>query len=191
MKLDKKLQARVVPPVPLANSMDGPSVSWTVGDLFKFNNKVFLTYHCMGSGYDFLTPVGCLLGATILPRMSKFSHLTPLQAAGTGGIVAGGAGMGLGLLALVGTATSKNPKIPWTNDGIQMRVDGLSHNYKVRALDLGVWVGIAAAGGALLYSGGSMQKFGLLPGLPGQLQTVALGSAAGSIGATILIQLTK
>ena len=149
-------------------------------------------YHCMGSGYDLFTPVGCLVGGAVLPRVSKqFSHLTPLQAAGTAGVVAGGVGMGLGLLALVGTATSKHPRTPWTEEGIQMRVDGLSHNYKVRALDLGVWVGVAAAGCLMLHSGGSMQKFGLSPGLSGQLQSVALGSAAGSIGAMVLVQLTK
>ena len=125
MKLEKKVQNHGITAEPLATSMDGPTVASTVADLFKFNNNIFLTYHCMTAGYDVFSPLGCLVGGmVVLPRLSNFSHLTPLQAAGTGGIVGGCTGMGLGLFSLMETAVKKNPKIPMDKDGIQMRVDG-------------------------------------------------------------------
>jgi hypothetical protein len=174
----------------LAGSMDGPSISWTVADLFKVNNKLFMTYHVTASGCDYLAPLGCAVGALALPNISRFSNLTRLQAAGTGGLMLGGTGMGLGLIAMINIATSKNPRIPWDDDGIQMRVDGLSHNYRVRALDLGVWLGVAAAGATLVYAGGPT-KLGLSPGNFGKMQALALGSAVGSVGANVFISATK
>jgi hypothetical protein len=174
----------------LASSMDGPSVSWTMADLTKVNNKLFLTYHVTTSGYSYLTPLGCAIGAAALPYTSRFSNLTRLQAAGTGGLIGGGTGMALGLMALVGIASSKNPKLPFDADGIQMRVDGLSHNYHVRALDLGVWLGIAAAGATLVYAGGPT-KLGLSPRTFGRMQAIALGSAVGSVGANLFSAATK
>jgi hypothetical protein len=173
-----------------SSSMDGPSVAWTVNDLFKFDNRSFLLYHCMFSGYDFCTPLGALIGGFVMPRTSKFAHLTTIQAAGTGSAIAGGIGLTLGFLALVGTAYSKDPAIPFDDDGIKMRVDGLSHNYRVRAMDLGVWVGTAAAGGAMLAVGGPA-KLGLSVGSLGRVQGLALGSVAGSIAATVVIETTK
>ena len=167
------------------------TVKWTVADLFKVNNKLFMTYHVMGSGYDYLTPVGCLLGAIGLPYTSKFSNLTRLQAAGTGGLIGGGTGMALGLLLMTSIANAKEPKIPWNEDGIQMRVDGISHNYKVRAMDLGVWIGVAAAGVGLMAVGGNPTKLGLSAGAFGKLQALSLGSAAGSLGAIGFITATK
>jgi hypothetical protein len=173
-----------------ASSMDGPAVSWTMADLTKVNNKLFLTYHVMTSGYSYLTPLGCAIGAIALPYASKFSNLTRLQAAGTGGLIGGGTGMTLGLLAIGRIASSKNPKLPFDKDGIQMRVDGLSHNYHVRALDLGVWLGIAAAGATLVYAGGPT-KLGLSPGTFGNMQAIAFGSAVGSAGANLVFAATK
>jgi hypothetical protein len=171
--------------------MDGPQVSWTVSDLSKVGgNKTFLVWHVMESGYSYLNPLGCAIGSVALAKTAKFSHLTTLQAAGTGGLMAGGAGMGLGLLAVYNISTMKNPKLPWNEDGIQMRVDGLSHNYRVRALDLGTWIGVAAGCGAVLASGGPT-KLGLSAGALGSLQAIALGSAVGSVSAMGVISLTK
>ena len=173
-----------------ATSMDGPSISWTVNDLFKFDNRTFLLYHCMSSGFDVLTPIGGILGAFALPRTSKFSNLTRLQAAGTGSAIAGGLGLSLGALALVGVAYSKDPPLPFDDDGIQTRVDGLSHNYGVRARDLGVWIASAAAGGAMLAAGGPV-RLGLSPGTMGIIQVLALGSMTGSIASSVVVALTK
>lgn len=173
-----------------ACSMDGPSVSWTINDIFKFDNRIFLLYHCMGSGYDYFTPLGCLIGGLALPRTSKFSHLTALQAAGTGSAVAGGIGLTLGLMSLVGKANSKDPAIPFDSAGIQRRVDGISHNYRIRAMDLGVWIGTLTAGGAMLAAGGPT-KLGLSAGSLGRVQGLALGSALGSIVSNIVVETTK
>jgi hypothetical protein len=174
----------------LARSMDGPSVAWTVADLTKVNNKFFMTYHVMASGYDYLTPLGCAIGAGALPYTSKFSTLTRLQAAGTGGLIGGTAGMGLGFMLMMKIANSKSPKLPWDEDGIQTRVDGISHNYRVRAMDLGVWLGMAAAGATMVYAGGPT-KLGLSSGTFGKFQAVALGSAMGSVTANVFISATK
>jgi hypothetical protein len=174
----------------LASSMDGPTIKWTVADSTKVNNKLFMTYHVMSSGYDFLTPLGCLFGAVGLPSTSKFSNLSRLQAAGTGGLIAGGTGMAMGLLAMTMTAYAKEPRYPWDEDGIQMRVDGISRNYFVRSMDLGVCLGIAAAGASLAYAGGPA-TLGLSAGTFGRLQAVALGSAMGSVGASIYVNATK
>lgn len=174
----------------LATSMDGPSVSWTVADLFSVNNRLFMTYHVMGSGYDYLTPLGCAIGAFALPKIERFSNLTKLQAAGTGGLVAGGTGMTLGFLAMVGTAYSTNPRLPWTEDGIQMRVDGLRQNYTVRSMDLGVWLGIGAAGAVVAMKGGPV-PLGLSPGVLGVCQAAVLGSGAASLASVAFISATK
>jgi hypothetical protein len=81
-----------------SSSMDGPSVPLAPNDLLKFNTNLFLLYHVMGSGYDYLTPLGCVIGSIAIPALvPKFKDLTRLQAAGTGAIWAGGAGMSLGL----------------------------------------------------------------------------------------------
>ena len=173
-----------------ATSMDGPSISWTVNDLFKYNNRVFLLYHCMSSGFDVLIPVGGLIGAFALPRTSKFSHLTRLQAAGTGSALAGGLGMSLGALAMLRVAYSKDPPLPFDDDGIKTRVDGLSHNYGVRVRDLGVWIASAAAGGAMLAARGPV-PLGLSPGAMGLIQGLALGSMTGSIASVVVVALTK
>lgn len=65
----------------------------------------------MGSGYNYFCIPGCLIGAVTLPFTAKFKDLTRLQAAGTGAIIGGTVGMGLGALALVGKVTSKNPVV--------------------------------------------------------------------------------
>jgi hypothetical protein len=173
-----------------SSSMDGPSIPFAPNDIFKFNNSLFLLYHVMGSGYDYMTPLGCAIGTFAVPLIPKFKDLTKLQAAGTGACIAGGAGMGLGVLAMANIATKKSSKLPWDEGGRQNRVDGLSHNYRVRALDLGVWLGIAAAGATVAYKGGTT-PLGLSSGTLGKLQAVGLGSAAGSVLSIIFVAATK
>ena len=174
----------------LASSMDGPSVPFAPNDLLKFNNSLFLLYHVMGSGYDYLSPLGCIVGSFAVPLIPKFKDLTTLQAAGTGAIIGGTTGMGLGCLAMINIATKKDKKLPWDEGGRQNRVDGLCHNYRVRALDLGVWLSILTVGATVAYKGGPTEV-GFSPGTLGKLQAVGLGSAAGSIMANIFIAATK
>jgi hypothetical protein len=174
------------------SGMDGPSVRWTVNDLAAFNNKFFLTYHCMGAGYDFLSPVGCLVGLALpFTKYSKFARMTSLQAAGTGGIVAGTAGMALGLAAVVGKAYSSNAEgLPMDNEGIEQRVNGLKHNYIVRSMDRGVWLGVAAMGGAMAYAGGPA-KLGFSPGLLGGMQALGVASGVASVLTMGYVSATK
>jgi hypothetical protein len=181
--------------VATSSSMDGPSVPFAPNDVMKFNSRMFVLYHVMGSGYDYLTPVGSLVGAAILPllpgRYNYFSSLTRLQAAGTGGILAGGLGMGLGCVALAGMVNAKEPRLPFDDEGWQQRVDGLSHNYRVRAMDAGVWLGVIAGGAAVAYHGGDPTALRLSPGTLGKLQAVGLGSAVASVLTNVFIAWTK
>jgi len=71
---------------------------------------------------------------------------------------------------------------PWNDEGIQQRVDGLSHNFKVRVLDLSAWAGVGVAAGAMVLAGGP-KKFKFSPGILGVMQGLSLGSALGSLGA--------
>jgi hypothetical protein len=173
-----------------SSSVDGPSVPFAPNDLFKFNNTLFLLYHVMGSGYDYLSPIGCAIGSVAVPLIPKFKDLTRLQAAGTGAVIAGSTGMGLGCLAMINIATKRDKALPWDEGGRQNRVDGLSHNSRVRALDLGVWLSILAAGATVAYKGGPTE-LGLSAGTLGKLQAIGLGSAAGSVMANIFIAATK
>ena len=174
-----------------SSSMDGPYCKYTANDIFGFNSKLYLTYHVMGAGYDFLSPVGCLVGGVALPYFSRFKDLTRLQAVGTGGIIGGTVGMTCGLLLLGGMSQSKNPKIPFDDDGIDTRVNGLKYNYSVRTLDLGVWLGILGAGGALAYNQMDPTKLGLSTGTLGKLQAVGLASGAASVLTNAFIAMTK
>lgn len=177
-------------------TMDGPVVAHTVADLFRSHPRTFMTYHVMSAGYGALTPLGVGTGAILyytglyrpLPQSSALTNLA------TAGLVAGGAGLCLGLYKQQRiarqqvTAPYKN-KLPWTDEGIQQRVDGLSHNFKVRVLDVSVWSGIGLATGVLLLAGGPV-ALGLSPGLPGVLQGWSLGSAVGSLSALGCIMAT-
>jgi hypothetical protein len=170
--------------------MDGPSVPFAPNDLFKFNPTLFLIYHCMDSGYNYMTPLGCAIGAFAVPLIPRFKDLTRLQAAGTGANLAGGIGMGLGCLALINIATKKEPRLPWDEGGRQNRVDGLSYNYRVRCMDLGVWLGVLSGAAAVAYNGGPT-KLGLSSGTLGKLQAIGLGSAAASVLTNVFITVTK
>lgn len=183
MKLEKKLLAHKEEAALMATSGAKGGVLWTPGDLLAFNAPTFLLYHVMESGYAFLTPLGCVVGAAVLPKLSPYSHLTTLQAAGAGGLLAGQAGAGLGLVSLVAMRSKKDPQIPWDMDGMQTRVQGLQHNPRVRAMDLGCWMGLAAAAGCLYYK--QPESMGLSAGLPGQWQALALGSAVGSVSGNL------
>lgn len=98
--------------------------------------------------------------------------------------------MAMGLLAVINARCAKEPKFPWDEDGIQNRVDGLSHNYRVRCMDVGVWIGVVAAGVVVAYKGGPTQV-GLSAGTMGKLQAVGLGSAVASILTNVYIVATK
>lgn len=169
-----------------AKTMDGPKIHWAPADVLKprLPPKIFLTYHVMSAGYDHLTPLGSALGAMIgmSPLGPKyFSNYSTLQLAGNSGLIGGCTGMILGLGGLYAVASSggKNPNAPpWTEEGIQMRVDGLSQNFNVRVMDVGVWIGLATAGTVLLAAGGPT-KLHLSPGPLGAMQALSLGSAAG------------
>lgn len=161
-------------------AMDGPVVKNTVADVFKFNNTLFMAYHVMGAGYDLFCPLGVVTGGIIYK--GGYRPLGNIwQMMGTSGLIASGVGATFGLCGLMQAISQGEnaKKIPWTRDGVQQRVDGLSHNYTVRALDLGVWSGIAIAAGTLALMGGP-SKLGLSPGLFGVAQAVSIGSAAGS-----------
>lgn len=162
------------------SKMDGPTVPWTVADLFVKNPRVAMAYHVAGAGYDVLTPVGVIAGG-LLSFTPLGKNSTPLRMMGTTGLIAGCTGMAVGLLGMSATASKGNEASPpWNEEGIQQRVNGLKHNYKVRVLDKGVWLGIAAAGGLLVVTR-SPARLGLYPGMLGIFQALSLGSAVGSV----------
>lgn len=176
-----------------AKKMDGPTVGWAPNDILTGKPRAFLTYHVMSSGYDYLTPLGTTIGGVIsmTPLKQKlFPRLTPLQVAGSVGFASGVLGMALGLAAMYGISKKPNPKIPFTDEGIQMRVDGLKHNYMVRVMDLGVTGGLASAGGLMLVLGGPT-SLGLSAGTLGMAQGIGLGSAVGSFASIGYINATK
>jgi hypothetical protein len=162
-------------------TMDGPVVKTTVADIFKPFPTLFLTYHSMESGFGYLSLVGALTGGAshYIARNRPFPHA--IQTIGTGSVIGGCVGMALGLAAVAGIA-SKGPEAspPWTMEGKQQRIDGLSHNFKVRVLDLGVWSGLSFAAGTLAVMGGPM-KLRFSAGPLGVAQALCIGSAAGSI----------
>jgi hypothetical protein len=80
--------------------------------------------------------------------------------------------------------------MPFDDAGIQNRVDGMCHNYRIRAMDLGVWMGILAAGGVLAYKGCDASTLGLSTGTLGQLQAIGLGSASASVLSMLYISAT-
>ena len=102
---------------------------------------------------------------------------------GSASLAAGGVGMLMGLGGMQSIARKgEKASPPWNEDGIRNRVDGLSHNFKVRVIDLSVWSGIGLAIVALIGIGGPI-RMKLSPGALGAMQAVGLGSAMGSMGA--------
>jgi hypothetical protein len=188
--------------------MDGPVVRWTVNDLFKCNSdpRLYLGYHVVAAGFDALAPVGCLLGAGVWygggasrlflsrrPYPPTTTTTSLLSSMGTFGFGAGCLGMMLGAAGMYDKArqgAAASP-LPWTNDGIQQRVDGLSHNFKVRILDLSAWSGVAVAATALVAMGrGSAVKLGFSAGTRGVVEALTIGSSLGSLSAMACIYAT-
>jgi hypothetical protein len=168
--------------LPDPKSMDGPKVSWTPFDTFKPNPKSAMTYHVMAAGYSAFNPLGATAGA-VLYGLGWRRFPTLMAAMGSAGLAAGGVGMLMGLGGMQSTAKKgEKASIPWTEEGIQQRVDGLSHNFKVRVIDLSVWSGIGLAAVSLV-AGGGPRRLNLSPGLLGVMQAISLGSALGSLGA--------
>jgi hypothetical protein len=173
-------------PVPLllatSNKMDGPYIPYAPADAFLGFNKPYMVYHSAQSGFSFISPIGAVLGA-ILPAVTK-TRVTRIQSMALGSLIAGGAGclLGLGLLAKK-ASDGENQKLPWNDEGIQQRIDGLSYNYHVRAVD----VGSAAGAGAGLFA-----RLAFIPptALSG-VQAMALGVVLGSVGANIHVALQK
>jgi hypothetical protein len=161
-------------------TMDGPVIKFTMADLLKSNPKVLLAYHAMITPFGIFNTAGVLLGGALY-GVGVRRLPSALAMMGTTGIIAGTAGMALGLSALASKAQKgEEAEPPWNADGIEQRVNGLSHNYKVRAMDLGVWCGSSLALGALLVNGGAAPpSLKLSAGRLGLLQSLSLGSFVG------------
>ena len=164
--------------------MNGPQVPWTVADLLRQqSNELQMTYHVLSTPWDVFTPVGGLLGAALYGTRLWRPYPTLAATMGTTSLFLGGVGMAVGYAGLKGTmAKGETATPPWTPDGIQNRVDGLHHNFKVRVLDKSAWSGMGVAAGVVLLAGGPV-KLGLSPGLLGTMQALCLGSSLGSLSA--------
>jgi hypothetical protein len=175
-------------------SMDGPTMKWAPNDILKGNPRAYLAYHVATAGYAYMSLLGVTLGGvtSMIPSLKTrtFPKLTALQAAGTVGFGAGVGGILLGLGAMYMVSKSESPKIPFTDEGIQQRVDGLSHNFKVRVLDASVVGGLSSAGGIMMVLGGPT-SLGLSAGTLGVLQGLSLGSAVGTLSAVACIEANK
>jgi hypothetical protein len=175
--------------------MDGPVVPWTVADLFKANPKLAMAYHTAGAGLDFMVPVGTIVGGGLYALGAYKPYPTALSSMAAAGLYAGGFGaaMGLGLLANTARKGEENQPLPWNDDTIQMRVNGLSHNFAVRVMDLSVWSGVGVAAGVLMLKGGpsafSSAAFGR--GAFGALQILSLGAAAGGLSGLACVSVAK
>jgi len=176
-------------------TMDGPVIQHTVADLFQFNSRLFMTYHVSSAGFQALGTVGSLVGGALY-GVGLLLHRpflpTVWAVMGTSGLVGGAAGAGLGLSGMAATA-AQGPAatpVPWTDEGIQQRVDGLRHNYLVRVMDRSLRMGVGLAAGALLYAGGP-SKLKLSSGWLGVGQALSLGSTVGMLGAVGCIWSTE
>jgi len=165
-------------------SMDGPVIQHTVADLFDINDKTFLTYHVASAGFDVVGTVGCLLGGALYGLGLYRPFPSALAMMGTTGLIGNGLGMclGLGKMASIASKGDAAQPLPWNEDGIHQRRDGLKHNFKVRVLDQSAWLGYGLAAGVLLYAGGP-SKLKLSPGVLGVGQALNLGASLGVLGA--------
>jgi hypothetical protein len=171
--------------------MDGPRISWTVADLLngRTNPKTALTYHVMSSGFAAFTPIGIVAGALV--RGAGFRKYPALVTMGSTACLMGCFGAFFGYMGMrqASMSANENDKVPnWDEEGLQMRMDGINHNFKCRLLDLGCWVGIASSAGTLLYTGGP-SKIGLSRGPLGIAQGISLG--AGAAGFFTMAYLAK
>jgi hypothetical protein len=179
--------------------MDDPQVKWTIADIFASPPRLAMVYHVMGTSYDVFNPVGAIAGSlfgTVSLLRNKSAAIDAasksrmlLKSIANGGLIGGALGITLGLAALYGKSRQgeKLEPLPWNEDGIQTRVSGIRHNYKIRTLDLYVWSGIAV--GALSHSVRNTMnrpKVGL-----SLLQAISLGSTVGSISGIATIVSTE
>lgn len=177
--------------------MDGPKVPYTVHDMLLSNPKAFLTYHVMSTPFFLFNTMGSVVGAglygiglrTIPARLiapafitSSTSRLAVVTSAT--GLTFGCLGTLLGVAALSRVAMKGEDAtpIPYNDEGVQQRVNGLSHNFMVRVVDLSCWSGMGIAATALLIAGGP-SKLKLCTGTLGVVQALSLGSALGGLGA--------
>jgi hypothetical protein len=172
-------------------AMDGPVVKWTIADIFTSNNNLFMTYHVMGAGWDIFAPVGSMLGGALYGAKVYRPQPKLLASMGEVGFVLGCCGMVLGYTRMKMTAAKgEAASPPWTEDGVQNRVDGLRHNFMVRVLDLSAWSGMGVASAAMVGFGGPT-SLGLSTGAVGVIQGLTLGSSLGSLGAIGCLFATK
>lgn len=167
--------------------MDGPTVPWTVADLFKSPSRLALTYHVMSTPYDVLSPVGGMVGGAAF--LTTGVGTTLARSVAMGGLTGGAVGMTLGLAGMMSKARQGEAlePLPWNDDGIQTRVQGIQNNYKIRTLDLSVWTGVLVAGGIVAaYGTGSLGK-----GTWGIVQALSLGSVTGSLCGMGIIGVTE
>ena len=177
--------------------MDGPTVPNTVHDIFRSNHKVFLTYHTMSTPFFLFNTVGSVVGAgiygfglrtiparLIAPTLLTSSTSTLAVLTSTTGLGFGCLGTALGLAALSSIARKGEnaTPIPFTDEGVEQRANGLAHNFKVRIIDLSCWSGMGIAATALVVAGGP-SKLKLCTGTLGVVQALSLGSALGGLGA--------
>ena len=162
--------------------MDGPSIRWAVMDTVAQSPSQAMVYHVVNAGYGVGNPVGSLVGGIValaMLRGRKGSYLTYIS---NGGLIGGALGMTFGLSGLYAQSLRGEAcePLPWNEDGIQMRVNGLRHNYKVRLLDNSVWFGLGL--GASMFLLGNKR----FPSLS-FLQWLSLGSTLGSFSGFALI----
>ena len=173
-------------------TMDGPVVRWAPNDMFHDHPRTFLTYHVMQSGYAYLTPVGATVGGLVVgmtPLRTKwFPQKSALQLAGTAGFGAGLAGCMLGFGLIKSMEASGKGRLPFDDDGITMRRDGLSHNFMVRVMDLGTLGGLITGGLVLL---GGPTSIGLSSGALGAAQAFGLAGTIGSLASFACIAVNK
>jgi hypothetical protein len=172
-------------------NMDGPSVNFTVNDLFRSNQRLFIAYHVTVTPLALSSPIGALVGGALygFGRLRKFPSV--YAAMGMTSLAVGCLGSAIGLAGM-GYAASKGADAtptPWTEDGIQQHVDGLSHNFMVRVIDLSAWAGMGLAAGTMLVAGGPT-KLKLSPAPLGVLQGLSLGIALGALGSMVCVSQT-
>lgn len=178
-------------------TMDGPKVPFTVNDVFRSSPKLFLSYHVASTPFFVFNTMGSVIGAglyglgfrtvparLIAPTLIASSTSSLAVMTSTTGLAFGclGVVLGIGKLSQVAMKGENATPIPYNDEGVQQRVDGLSHNFMVRLLDLSCWSGIGLAATVLLLAGGP-SKVKLCAGTLGAVQAVSLGSAIGGLGA--------
>jgi hypothetical protein len=177
--------------------MDGPRIPFTVHDFFHGNPKLFITYHVVTTSFFLFSTMGSVVGAglyglglrtiparLITPAVIASSTSTLAVITSTTGLAFGCLGMVLGVAKfsqIIRKGENATP-IPYNDEGVQRRVNGLSHNFMVRVVDLSCWSGMGIAATALLIAGGP-SKLKLCAGTLGVVQALILGSTLGGLGA--------